>query len=432
MEKKIFEILSSYREIEKTKQDFKQNLLESEVTEKSQDLRNYAVSKLGWTEKKQELSSGGELNDDLTKIINELVFDYAKLAPSCKGQFTAGNDKFHHGIKDYVSRHTKGAAVDVTLPQGCHESFIQILKTYKTKYNGFSFIDEYKNPTKNAKGEIIATGGHFHISYIKGNPEGSSGGGKKEKTSDTSVATDGSTPEPSGSLSEPSNVDTGLVNVGKQIFSKMGLKESSFGDKAKTKSGGIIVLPASIFKNITSITSGEIQRPIDTKNCRNGFVIDSTTSKYKVEYCFIDDVKVNFGKIVHDGDLLGRTITDVEVRFYDKSDSRYRSIPTEFTTTNNTKNKDTDLDKTKDEKSKLTIDTSASDKVLAGLFKLPFTPFQDKYDEKTGELKQKRFGSPTDKRDVDPWIIDTFKNMFKKKKEGNLQEQINKIKKLIK
>ena len=426
MEKKIFEILSSYREIEKTKQDFQQNLLESEVTEKSQDLRNYAISKLGWSEKSGELSSGGELNDDFTKILNELIYDYSKVAPGCKGQFTAGNDKFHHGIKDYVSRHTKGEAVDVTLPEGCRESFVQLLKTYTTKHFGFSFLDEYKKPTKKA------TGGHFHISYRKSAPEGSSGGGAPEKTSDTSITTDGSTPEPSGSLSEPSNIDTGLVNVGKQVFSKMGLKESSFGNKAKTKSGGIIVLPASIFKNINSITSGEIQRPIDIKNCRNGFIIDSTTSKYKVEYCFIDDVKVNFGKIVDDGDLLGRTITDVEVRFYDKSDSRYSSIPTEFTTTNNTKNKDTDLDKTKDKKSNLNIDTSASDKVLAGLFKLPFTPFQDKYDEKTGELKQKRFGSPTDKREVDPWIIDTFKNMFKKKKEGNLQEQINKIKKLIK
>lgn len=424
MEKKIFEILSSYREIEKTKQDFKQNLLESEVTEKSQDLRNYAISKLGWSEKSGELSSGGELKDDFTKILNELIYDYSKVAPGCKGQFTAGNDKFHHGIKDYVSRHTKGEAVDVTLPESCRESFTRLLKNYTSKYFGFSFIDEYKKPTKKA------TGGHFHISYRKSAPEGSSGGRTPEKTStqDIPATTDGSTPEPSSSSSEPSNIDTGLINVGKSIFSKMGLKESSFGSKAKTKSGGVIVLPASIFKNINSITSGEIQRPIDIKNCHNGFVIDSTTSKYKVEYCFIDDVKVNFGKIVRDGDLLGRTMTDVEVRFYDKSDSRYRSIPSEFTTTDNTKDNTADLGK----KSNLNIDTSASDKVLAGLFKLPFTPFQDKYDEKTGELKQKRFGSPTDKREVDPWIIDTFKNMFKKKKEGNLQEQINKIKKLIK
>ena len=55
----------------------------------------------------------------------------------------------------------------ITLDQSCRSAFITLLNTYKTKYNGFSFIDEYTNPTAKA------TGGHFHISYRNGAPEGS-------------------------------------------------------------------------------------------------------------------------------------------------------------------------------------------------------------------------------------------------------------------
>jgi hypothetical protein len=52
------------------------------------------------------------------------------------------------------------------------------LNTYKSKYNGFSFIDEYTNPTAKA------TGGHFHISYRKGDPEGS---GKNSSSAGTTT-----------------------------------------------------------------------------------------------------------------------------------------------------------------------------------------------------------------------------------------------------
>ena len=114
----------------------------------SSEFRN-KIKSLGFTEKGSELTSGGEINSAFLDIMNNLVTDWKKMGGSnCPLKFTSGNDKFHKNITDYVSRHTKGEAMDVTLPNGCHSSFITLLKTYKTKYNGFDYIDEYRNPTK--------------------------------------------------------------------------------------------------------------------------------------------------------------------------------------------------------------------------------------------------------------------------------------------
>jgi D-alanyl-D-alanine dipeptidase len=131
------------------------------------------IKELGFTEKGNELTSGGDLKSDLLDIVSSLVAEWKKSNPNCPLNFTSGNDSFHKGITTYVSRHTKGEALDVTLPSSCHSLFITLLNTYKSKYNGFSYIDEYTNPTAKA------TGGHFHMSYRSGAPEGGgkSGGG---------------------------------------------------------------------------------------------------------------------------------------------------------------------------------------------------------------------------------------------------------------
>jgi len=121
------------------------------------------LKSLGHSEKGSELTSGGDLKSDLLTIFSELMDEFKKTNSSCNMTFTAGNDKFHQSRK---SRHTAGEAIDVVLPSSCHGDFIKLLEKYKSKYNGFSFIDEYRNPSKGA------TGGHFHVSYRKGSPEG--------------------------------------------------------------------------------------------------------------------------------------------------------------------------------------------------------------------------------------------------------------------
>lgn len=170
------------------------------INERASDIRNYAINDLGWKEKNDELSSGGDITSELSTIINELVYSAHTYVPGpgCKGTFTSGNDKFH---KNRKSRHNQGMAVDVTMESSCHGKFIDLLNVFKTKYPGFSFIDEYKNPSKGS------TGGHFHISYTKGSPEVNSSGDfdVSGSTSSSSSST------PSGSESE----------IGKQFLSNV-------------------------------------------------------------------------------------------------------------------------------------------------------------------------------------------------------------------
>jgi D-alanyl-D-alanine dipeptidase len=154
------------------------------------------IKGLGHSEKGSELTSGGDLNADFLEILTLLFAEWEKTNPNCNLIFTSGNDAFHKKITDYVSRHTKGEAVDVTLDQSCRSAFITLLNTYKSKYNGFSFIDEYTNPTSKA------TGGHFHISYRKGDPEGS---GSSNATSTTSTTATTNTPSETSKFSYSSS-----------------------------------------------------------------------------------------------------------------------------------------------------------------------------------------------------------------------------------
>lgn len=146
------------------------------------------IKSLGHSEKGSELTSGGDLNSEFLDILSLFFAEWEKINPNCNLIFTSGNDAFHKGITTYVSRHTKGEAIDVTLDQSCRSAFITLLNTYKSKYNGFSFIDEYTNPTAKA------TGGHFHISYRKGDPEGSGKNNSSSSGSSTGDTTSTTTP----------------------------------------------------------------------------------------------------------------------------------------------------------------------------------------------------------------------------------------------
>jgi len=164
---------------------------------------------LGYSEKGSELTSGGDLQLDFLNIIDEFVKEWSQVDKNkvCKLTFTSGNDSFHKNITAYTSRHTKGEAVDVVLPENCHSSFIQLLNMYKTKYNGFNYIDEYRNPTSHA------TGGHFHISYRAGHPEG---GKSNEKNQSTTQDTTQKTEVTSGSTTPSTDkVPTSDENVKK-------------------------------------------------------------------------------------------------------------------------------------------------------------------------------------------------------------------------
>ena len=140
----------------------------SELKEDASKLRG-TLSNLGYNEKGNEISSGGNITDQISSMASNILSDYKKIKPNVEVIVTAGNDNFHKKL-GYKSKHTEGQAVDLVLKPYNKEnanSFISILNKYKSKDSKFSFIDEYTNPS------AAATGGHFHLQYGEGTAKGS-------------------------------------------------------------------------------------------------------------------------------------------------------------------------------------------------------------------------------------------------------------------
>jgi hypothetical protein len=419
MERNIFKILESYKRLNEIQSEFDDYITSNEEVEESADtIRNYSISKLGWTEKGKELSSGGEVSKELADIINNLMYTFSQTSPTCKGTFTAGNDSYHKGIKKYKSLHTTGLAVDVTIDNtSCRQKFIELLNKFVKDYPGFSYIDEYKNPT----GE--STGGHFHISYRKGKPEGSSKEeSSTEKKDETSTETNPDATQQSKLDSEFGDYDKTLAQIGTQLLSPKPLGEQFSPQTSRFKSNGVVVLPAKDNKKIITPGSGVVT--MWSKNsCKNGFSV-LADDKYLIEFCNADQVLVRDGKTVSANDTVAKTfVSDVIVTFYNKDESTLGYIPSKFKLGQSEKKSDRDL--------------ATQDPVLSTAFTFIPKMFQDKYDEKTGDRVQKRWGSATSQDEVDPWILQNaekaakkIKNIFSPNKGVN--EEIVKIKKLIK
>jgi peptidoglycan hydrolase-like protein with peptidoglycan-binding domain len=145
------------------------------INETADDIRS-TLGQLGYDEKGQEISSGGDITDDLTRVVSNILSDFKKTNPGVKVTITAGNDKFHQKL-GYNSKHTEGKAIDLTLNpynQNTDKEFKSVLDSYKQKDSNFSYLDEYTNPSG------AATAGHFHLQYGGGSSvEGEEGVSKK-------------------------------------------------------------------------------------------------------------------------------------------------------------------------------------------------------------------------------------------------------------
>lgn len=133
------------------------------LNEDASDLRG-TLSSLGYDEKGNELSSGGDISNELSGIVSDILKTYKSEKPNVKVTVTSGNDDFHKKV-GYQSKHSSGQAVDLVIKpynSDTANAFISILDSYKSKDNNFDYIDEYKNPSS------ASTGGHFHLQYGKG------------------------------------------------------------------------------------------------------------------------------------------------------------------------------------------------------------------------------------------------------------------------
>ena len=105
-----------------------------EVEETANSLRD-TVKSLGYSEKGSELTSGGNVNNEITELVAEILSQYKKTNPNVSVKITAGNDNYHHKL-NYTSQHKLGNAIDVVLDpynSSNASSFIKILNYFKTK-----------------------------------------------------------------------------------------------------------------------------------------------------------------------------------------------------------------------------------------------------------------------------------------------------------
>ena len=68
-----------------------------QINESSTFLRN-TLDKLGYDEKGNELTSGGEITDQISSITSEILTQYKAVRPQVKVVITSGNDKHHQNI----------------------------------------------------------------------------------------------------------------------------------------------------------------------------------------------------------------------------------------------------------------------------------------------------------------------------------------------
>lgn len=133
---------------------------QTKLNEASAELRG-TLDDLGYQEKSGQLTGGGEITDDISGVVSDILRDFKATNPKVKVVVTSGNDKFHKKLS-YNSTHKSGQAIDLVIQpytSANASSFINILNKYKSSNPKFSYIDEYTNPS------AAATGGHFHLQY---------------------------------------------------------------------------------------------------------------------------------------------------------------------------------------------------------------------------------------------------------------------------
>jgi hypothetical protein len=148
-------------------------LLEAEVDKSTHVNANGVrthLNNLGYSVK-STLDEVGDITPEFASALKKVSSAFQKEMPELKIRFGSGRDKFHQAYPS--SRHNKGNANDIvfdSIKKSDDETLDKIctlLCAARKSIPGFTFIDEYRYPTKHA------TGAHFHISYSENkNDEG--------------------------------------------------------------------------------------------------------------------------------------------------------------------------------------------------------------------------------------------------------------------
>ena len=212
-------------------------------------------------------------------------------------------------------------------------------------------------------------------------------------------------------------------------------EQKSFGNDISNRFGRIVI-PKDTNPKIKTPISGVVFNKKYFSGCVNQVTIKNEDDKvFYLRFCGISSPLVQDGQTVSQGDVIGRTDSDVDVSMFDESWNTIQ-IDSEGPKSNPKKN-----DNTSDEIRKKPNSRGVSkgfennevpvDELLAFGLSLPGKAvekiFGDRYD-KSGKMTQKRWGGVADKKPVDPWVLDFIKDPFSRKK---VTENIEKIKKLL-
>lgn len=198
-------------------------------------------------------------------------------------------------------------------------------------------------------------------------------------------------------------------------------EQKNFGKNISNRYGRVVI-PKENNPKIKSPISGVINNGKYFSGCQNQITIENNDDdKIYLQFCGISNPKVKNGKSINIGDVLGYTDSDVEVIMYDSSWNRI-NIPDRDLVINKKKGQD-EIEKDV----KKSTEPEYYDPLMAAILGLPSRLFKDKFD-KSGNRVEKRYGGVSDKKQVDPWVLNLIKDPFKRKK---VDENIKRIKKIL-
>ena len=232
-------------------------------------------------------------------------------------------------------------------------------------------------------------------------------------------------------VQSPTKTGIGYIVRPDEIPSLTALTESFGRDVKQTYDS--LMIPSNKNSKIYSPVAGVIDNTKYGRNCKNQITIFIDNYGY-LRYCGVSKPEpLKNGYKVKKGTLLGKTEDDVEAVLFDKNQSRLKLTDDLF-------DKPPFGDEEKPpkgdppDKSK----TTYYDPAMALLPSMFFDLFKDKKDTKTGG-EEKRWGYATDKKQVDPWIVNAVTKPFKKigkaigvKESKKLSENVQRIKNLMK
>ena len=392
----------------------------------------------------------GTQSDSVNKPLLDDINAAAKAAGITATVTTASTGHSDKTVTGNKSRHGQQTAVDIAILNNIGAGGASNSSNGNAEFRTFgnklkdalvSMGYTWNTESGNSKAVLWQTdtgGNHYNHLHVSNN-SGESGTAPTVNSNASETAYNAATADKTqggASVFNASGVkrDDYLLSVGQQLANKFVKTESTQIEEQKkfgkdvTNRYGRLILPKDSNPKIKSPISGTVYNKRYSSSCLNQITIMNTDNKkFYLQFCGISNPKVRDGQKISVGDVIGHTDTDVEVTMYDSSWNTIQISTDGIDKYTEKKKESEEKNKKKNSSEKYYADplTAMAASIPA---KILDKVFGDKYDKKTGEMTQKRWGGVADEKPVDPWLLDLIKSPFTSKK---VNENIERIKKLL-